>query len=98
MNHGGRHPGDGWVAKPAGSWRDRAACKGRPVAEFFPTVRRGDQVPPLIASAVAVCARCPVAADCRAEAVRNDYVGVWGGTRFDDDGRVAFRLRKAGPG
>ena len=59
-------------------WRDRAACKDDPTPDLWfvpPGDRHG------IAAAKAICHRCPVAAECLAEAMADpSIVGVWGGT------------------
>ena len=59
-------------------WRDRAACKDDPTPDLWfvpPGDRHG------IAAAKAICRRCPVTAECLAEAMANpSIVGVWGGT------------------
>ena len=59
-------------------WRDRAECKDDPIPDLWfvpPGDRHG------IAAAKAICRRCPVAAECLAEALADpNIVGVWGGT------------------
>lgn len=59
-------------------WRDRAECKDDPTPDLWfvpPGDRHG------IAAAKAICRRCPVAAECLAEAMADpSIVGVWGGT------------------
>ena len=59
-------------------WRDRAECKDDPTPDLWfvpPGDRHG------IAAAKAICRRCPVAAECLAEALADpNIVGVWGGT------------------
>lgn len=58
-------------------WRDRAECKDDPTPDLWfvtPSARHG------IAAAKAICHRCPVAAECLAEAMADpSIVGVWGG-------------------
>jgi WhiB family redox-sensing transcriptional regulator len=56
-----------------GDWRDHAACRGMDTNLWFPE-GRGQAV-----EAKAVCARCPVAGECRRDAEVHDAVGVWGG-------------------
>jgi len=51
-------------------WHSRAACAGMGVDRWFPG-QGGD-----IEAALAVCAGCPVRADCLAAA---DAFGIWGG-------------------
>ena len=59
-------------------WREQAACKDDPTPDLWfvaPSDRHG------IAAAKAICRRCPVAAECLAEAMADpSIVGVWGGT------------------
>lgn len=64
------------------SWMERAACRDQGIDPelFFPVSESGSAVPQ-IAAAQAVCARCPVAADCLASALRaGEPSGIWGGT------------------
>ena len=63
------------------AWRRRAACVGLPAAVFFPP-ELGDGAPEPWSPepALAVCAACPVAEDCRAWALATRQTqGVWGG-------------------
>ena len=53
------------------SWREHAACLGHDVAMFFP--ERNAPTEP----ALAICATCPVRAECLDAA---DDDGIWGGT------------------
>jgi len=59
-------------------WREQAECKDDPTPDLWfvpPGDRHG------IAAAKEFCHRCPVAAECLAEAMPNpSIVGVWGGT------------------
>lgn len=56
-------------------WRARAACSGKPTHIFFPA--RGDHR--MIAAAKAICATCPVSAECL-EANQHERAGIFGGT------------------
>ncbi|HEX6946316.1 MAG TPA: WhiB family transcriptional regulator [Acidimicrobiia bacterium] len=57
-------------------WRDAAACLSNPEVDFFPP--REDSL--AIARARAVCAGCPVAAECLNWALAtNQPDGIWGG-------------------
>lgn len=52
------------------SWRDDAACAGKPTAWFFgQDVSRG----------LEVCRGCPVRTECAAEGEKRGEYGVWGG-------------------
>lgn len=60
-------------------WRAHAACRGEDQATFFPQRGEAD----LVAKARAMCAECPVAAECLAYArtheISGQEFGVWGG-------------------
>ena len=57
-------------------WRD-AACRGMDTNEFYP--RHGESRL-VIGEVKAVCAGCPVRADCLDEALgRDEQHGIWGG-------------------
>ena len=70
-------------------WRDRAECKDDPTPDLWfvtPSDRHG------IAAAKAICRRCPVAAECLAEAMANpSIVGVWGGTTENQRAKIRAR-------
>jgi WhiB family transcriptional regulator, redox-sensing transcriptional regulator len=57
-------------------WMGAALCKAHPEVSFFPI--RGEPV----SKAKAICARCPVCADCLefALALGERLDGIWGGT------------------
>lgn len=62
-------------------WTEDAACRGVDPEVFFPIATDGVAGDQEVAAAKAVCARCPVAADCLAWALRaGEAYGVWGGT------------------
>lgn len=54
----------------------RGACRGLPDEIFFPPYDSDSAN----ATAKAVCATCPVRAECLDWAMQYDEVGVWGGT------------------
>ena len=59
---------------PPGPWVDEALCAQINPEEFFPP--KGGSV----RAAKAVCARCPVVAECLSYALEhNEAFGVWGG-------------------
>lgn len=71
---------------PSTSWRDQAACLGSGT-DMFPEAGDEDGV----AMAKALCALCPVTAECLAWAKADPDVdrGVWGGVLLDEvDGPV----------
>ena len=74
-------------------WRARAACRGRDARLWFP--RRGDVFSRDVAKAV--CAACPVRADCLAAALSApfDVSGTWGGTTEHERDQLAARARHA---
>lgn len=62
-------------------WRVRAACRGHDGAPFFAPDGEGKvSARTRVARAKSVCARCPVRAQCAAQALltREEH-GVWGG-------------------
>jgi WhiB family redox-sensing transcriptional regulator len=64
---------------PAAPWVARAACINADPETFFPPGKAN--VPGWDTGAKAVCARCPVVAECLAHALTDPRVqGVWGGT------------------
>jgi WhiB family redox-sensing transcriptional regulator len=71
-------------------WRHRAACRNLDPEIFFPVAEDGPVRDRETARAKAVCARCPVAAQCLAWALESgqDY-GIWGG--MTEDERRALR-------
>jgi WhiB family redox-sensing transcriptional regulator len=79
------------LPRPGLSWQDRGACKGTDPEAFFP-VKGGST-----AEAKAVCAACPVRAECLEYAlVRGERFGVWGGTsEMERRGMRRARLRRA---
>lgn len=68
-------------------WRDDAACRGRGDVDWFPARGRRSL------EAEAVCAKCTVGAECLAEAIRCNDIGVRGGTYAGQRGRM---MRGAG--
>ncbi|MDQ4068489.1 MAG: WhiB family transcriptional regulator [Actinomycetota bacterium] len=71
-----------------GSWRRQAACHGCDVELFFPVGVTGLAVDQ-IAAAKAVCAECPVRAECLDFAlVTNQEAGVWGGATEEERRRL----------
>ena len=65
-------------------WRSQAACRGLDPELFFP--KRGERV----GAAKAVCARCPVCAECL-ELGLEEHLGVWGGTTEYERRRIRQR-------
>ncbi len=62
-------------------WRLRAACRGEPVALFFPEGQRRHLG---AMDAQEVCRRCEVRDECLADAqAHGEVFGVWGGVDFE---------------
>jgi WhiB family redox-sensing transcriptional regulator len=76
-------------------WQVRAACRGPETWLFFPPAHpeRKDEREEREARAKAICARCPVRADCLDFAVRTrEPYGIWGGlTELERQQLVASR-------
>jgi hypothetical protein len=62
-----------------GEWRERAHCRSVEPETFFPTAEAGPEYEAQVAVAKTVCARCPVRAECLAEALVRIPFGVAGG-------------------
>ena len=81
------------------AWVKYAACR-RPGVDpelFFPVSESGPAARQ-VAAAKAICARCPVAADCRAWALRaGEPAGIWGGTT-PTERQLLRRARREGTG
>lgn len=77
-------------------WRDRAVCRDYDPELFFPVGTTGPALLQ-IAEAKAVCATCPVAAQCLAWAMDAGPMaefGVWGGLS-EDERRALRRAERA---
>lgn len=72
----------------ARAWRDRAACRDVDPETFFPTAERGPVRDAEVVAAKAVCARCPVVAECLADALERLPYGVAGGLTEHERARV----------
>lgn len=77
------------------SWEARAACAGVDGQVFFaPDGERPPERESREAKAKAICARCPVRAQCLDYALSNSIKhGIWGGLNQDE--RVRERRRRA---
>jgi hypothetical protein len=60
-------------------WRSRAACRSVDPEVFFPTADAGPTYEAQVAVAKAVCACCPVRAECLTEALARIPYGIAGG-------------------
>ena len=81
----------------ARDWRSRAACAAVDIdAElFFPAAEAGPVHDAQVAAAKAVCARCPVVADCLAEALARMPYGIAGGLTEQERRVLRRRDRQA---
>ena len=59
-------------------WHARAACRNAPDPELFFPLDTGPAARQ-VAAAKAICARCPVLAECRSWAISHEAYGIWGG-------------------
>jgi WhiB family redox-sensing transcriptional regulator len=70
-------------------WMASGACRGADAGRFFPG--RGQDVRP----AKALCARCPVRADCLEYALADTGLqGIWGGTSARERRQIRFRFTR----
>lgn len=76
-------------------WRHRAACRNLDPEIFFPVAEAGPALARQEARALAVCARCPVVAECLAFALRELPYGIAGGMTAHQ--RRELRTRRAAP-
>lgn len=77
------------------SWQNHAACRDADPELFYP--EPGPGMHEQVAEAKALCAGCPVRADCGAYALRTrERFGIWGGQA--DRQRRATRRRTRRPG
>jgi hypothetical protein len=65
--------------RPGEDWRHRAACRGVNPELFHPVATAGAVFEAQVAAAKAVCARCPVVAECLASALATLPHGIAGG-------------------
>lgn len=78
-------------------WTDHAACRGVDPELFFPVSTRGPAQED-VAEAKRVCARCPVAAECLAWALRaGESAGIWGGTTPEERRYLRLKPLPAAP-
>jgi WhiB family transcriptional regulator, redox-sensing transcriptional regulator len=87
---------------PRWRWQDAAACRGRDVVLFYGYEgERGPEKAAREVRAKAVCASCPVAAECLAHATAHREHGIWAGETEDERAarkRRESRARQAGQG
>ena len=72
-------------------WTEQSACKDIDKSVFFPSTYGG------VKKAKAICATCPVSAECLQYATDNDLnYGVWGGLGEGDRERLRRQASMAG--
>ncbi|HEX7355276.1 MAG TPA: WhiB family transcriptional regulator [Mycobacteriales bacterium] len=80
-----------WDLLERPEWHRRAACRGMGPSAFYPESGWGHAPTAEAAAARAVCAECPVRAEC-ADAGMGEHYGVWGGLSLNQR-RAMRRLR-----
>jgi hypothetical protein len=65
-------------------WRSQAACRDVDPETFFPSAEAGPVYEAQVAVAKAVCAGCPVLAECLAEALARIPCGIAGGLTAEE--------------
>lgn len=81
------------MAGPARDWRTRSACRDVDPETFFPVAESGPVHDAAVTAAKAVCARCPVRAECLADALDRLPYGVAGGLTEHERRRLRRRGR-----
>ena len=78
-------------------WRARAACRDSDPDLFFPAGTTGAALEE-IRAAKALCARCPVQAQCLAFALEtNQDAGVWGGASEEERRELRRKVARTRP-
>lgn len=91
------HPANGADANvdlhdPRQRWREHAQCRGLGSRLFFPENEEG----PETRDAKAICAVCPVEANCLQYAIAaKETYGVWGGTTLRERRQIRRRARES---
>jgi Transcription factor WhiB len=93
--HSGQSGGGSGSEVAGPDWRVRAACRGEDPELFFPVGDWGPALVAQLAAAKAVCARCPVVAECLSFAVLALPEGVAGGLTGEE--RRALRAQRHRP-
>lgn len=78
------------------AWQDDAACRDLDPSMFFAGYTTAGTLDPGFdpAPAKAICASCPVTAQCREYALRSGVLGVWGATDYPQRLRLSRRPRR----
>lgn len=67
---------EGLVLMKEEGWKAQAACKGKPVAMFYPDP---GYLGTTHKAALEICQTCPVKIQCGEYAIANKEPGIWGG-------------------
>jgi WhiB family redox-sensing transcriptional regulator len=80
--------------RPSWAWQDAGGCRGKDIVLFFgPDGERQPEREVRERKAKAVCAACPVRAECLTYAVsRPEKYGTWGG--LNEEERASERRRR----
>lgn len=84
-------PGTGGAPR---DWRSRAACLRTDPELFFPVAKSGPVHDTQVTAAKAVCAGCPVVAECLAEALVRIPDGIAGGLTAVERGALHRRHQR----
>jgi WhiB family redox-sensing transcriptional regulator len=74
------------------SWTDAAMCKGRTTLFFAPRAERPQARVRREAQAGLLCAKCPVASECRTFARANHEYGYWGAESEEERHRAGYTV------
>lgn len=69
------------------TWRNEAACSGKPTDWWYPEARGGDYT--YVRIAKAICADCPVQTQCLEAGIRRNEPGIWGGKSIKERRKIA---------
>jgi WhiB family transcriptional regulator, redox-sensing transcriptional regulator len=79
-------------------WQADGACRSADPELFFPLALTGTFALSQVRAAKAICARCPVRADCLNFALNHQETdGIWGGTTAPERRRAHARLLSPRP-
>lgn len=77
---------------PAEEWRERAACRGKPVDWWVPS-HGPVGITLYTPDAARICAACPVRTECLDFAIEHQEHGYWGGTSERERVRIRWERR-----
>lgn len=85
------------VPSPGADWRLRARCRNEDPEIFFPAGDPPDPFDERNTEALTVCARCPVVAECLAEALVRIPFGIAGGMTARERAELRIARQRARP-